>query len=122
MHAEPGQPWTGRELARAAGMSPSAFRTRFTALVGEAPLRYLARWRMQLAATLLREGVLRTHEVAAQLGYVSEAAFSRAFRRHAGESPRSFRRRATQGAPAGADRPREATLGPRLGGRHGTAD
>jgi AraC-like DNA-binding protein len=92
MHAEPARGWTIHDLARRAGMSRSAFASRFVALVGEAPLQHLARWRMQLAATLLRDGLLRPSEVATRVGYESEAAFSRAFRRHSGQAPRTFRK------------------------------
>jgi AraC-like DNA-binding protein len=91
MHAEPERPWTIHDLARKAGMSRSAFASRFAALVGEAPLQHLARWRMQLAATLLRDGLLRPSEVAARVGYESEAAFSRTFKRYTGQPPRAFR-------------------------------
>jgi AraC-like DNA-binding protein len=92
MHSEPGRAWTIDRLARTAGMSRSAFASRFAALVGEAPLQHLARWRMQLAATLLRGGLLRTNEVAARVGYGSQAAFSRTFKRHIGQAPRAFRK------------------------------
>jgi AraC-like DNA-binding protein len=92
MHAEPERPWTIGDLARTAGMSRSAFASGFTALVGEAPLQHLARFRMQLAAALLRDGLLRPSEVAGRVGYDSEAAFSRAFKRHTGRPPRAFRK------------------------------
>jgi AraC-like DNA-binding protein len=52
----------------------------------------MARWRMQLAATFLREGLLRTHQIASRVGYDSEAAFSRAFKRYTGQAPRAFRK------------------------------
>jgi AraC-like DNA-binding protein len=97
MHADPGRAWTIDTLARASGMSRSAFASRFAALVGEAPLHHLARWRMQFAAALLRGGGLRAHEVAARVGYDSEAAFSRAFKRYTGHAPRVFRRLAESG-------------------------
>jgi AraC-like DNA-binding protein len=93
MHAEPGRAWTTDLLAREAGMSRSAFASLFAARVGEAPLHHLTRWRMQLAAALLRDGALRANEVAARVGYGSDAAFSRAFRRYTGQAPRSFRPR-----------------------------
>ena len=91
MHAEPERAWTIDGLARTAGMSRSAFAARFAALVGEAPLHHLTRWRMQLAATLLRDGLLRANEVAARVGYDSAAAFSRTFKRYTGRAPRAFR-------------------------------
>jgi len=96
MHAAPERAWTIESLARTVGMSRSAFASRFTELVGEAPLRHLARWRMQLAATLLSDGLLRAHEVAARVGYDSEAAFSRTFKRYTGQPPRVFRRRSVE--------------------------
>jgi AraC-like DNA-binding protein len=93
MHAEPERAWTAEALARGVGMSRSAFGSRFAALVGEPPLRHLSRWRVQLAAMLLRGGALRTHEIAARVGYRTEAAFSRTFKRFAGQAPQVFRRR-----------------------------
>jgi AraC-like DNA-binding protein len=72
-------------------MSRSAFAARFTTLVGEAPLAYLTRWRMHLAADLLRGKGLTLSEVAGRVGYESEAAFSKAFKRQVGTSPGAFR-------------------------------
>jgi AraC-like DNA-binding protein len=111
MHAEPARAWSIEALARAVGMSRSAFGSRFAALVGEPPLHHLTRWRMQLAATLLRGSALRAHEIATRVGYATEAAFSRTFKRLTGEAPRDFRRRAvtrgTEGMPPAPElRPR----------------
>ncbi len=72
-------------------MSRSAFAARFTALVGEPPMRYVARWRMQVAQTWLEEGAA-LGELAYRLGYQSEAAFSRAFKRFMGVPPGAVRR------------------------------
>jgi AraC-like DNA-binding protein len=74
-------------------------------------LHHLTRWRIQLAATLLRGSALRTHEIATRVGYATEAAFSRTFKRLTGEAPRDFRRRAVvrgaEGMPPAAElRPR----------------
>jgi AraC-like DNA-binding protein len=91
IHRDPAQPWTLASLASATAMSRSAFAARFTELVGVPAIEYLARWRMQLAATSLKEGAPLA-DVAAKLGYQSEAAFSRAFKRHAGVSPGVLRR------------------------------
>lgn len=91
IHRDPAQPWTLASLASATAMSRSAFAARFTDLVGVPAIEYLARWRMQLAATSLKEGAPLA-DVAAKLGYQSEAAFSRAFKRHAGVSPGALRR------------------------------
>jgi AraC-like DNA-binding protein len=93
MQAEPARPWTVLGLARAAGLSRAAFARRFLAELGVPPLRYLAERRMQLASLLLVEGDDSLASVAAQIGYESEFAFSRAFKRHHGEAPGAFRRR-----------------------------
>lgn len=92
IHREPQRAWSVASLASAALMSRSAFAARFTALVGEPPLSYLTRWRMHLAADLLRGKGLSLSEVANRIGYESEAAFSRAFKRRLGASPGAFRR------------------------------
>ena len=73
-------------------MSRSALAERFTQLVGEAPMRYLANWRMQLAKQMLREGTHNIQEVAARVGYESQAAFNRAFKRATGSPPATWRR------------------------------
>jgi AraC-like DNA-binding protein len=73
-------------------MSRSAFAERFTALIGEPPMRYLARWRMQLAAQRLRETPDPIARVAADVGYESEAAFHRAFKRELGLPPATWRK------------------------------
>jgi len=82
-----------------AGMSRSLFSDRFTAVVGASPAQYVTRWRMHLARTWLRAG--RVSEVAARLGYQSEAAFSRAFKRTVGHAPSEQRRVAGPGTPIG---------------------
>lgn len=97
IHREPQRAWSVASLASAALMSRSAFAARFTALVGEPPLSYLTRWRMHLAADLLRGKGLSLSEVANRIGYESEAAFSRAFKRRLGASPGAFRRPAAAG-------------------------
>jgi AraC-like DNA-binding protein len=92
MHADLARPWTVEALARAAGASRSGFALRFHALVGETPLAHLTRWRMHSASCHLRTGTLGLGEIAAQVGYESEAAFSRAFKRIVGRAPGSLRR------------------------------
>ncbi len=92
IHERPAAPWTLDTLARDVGLSRSAFAARFRTLVGEAPLEYVTRWRMQRAAELLRESDLAMIEVAERVGYGSEAAFTRAFKRREGVSPAGFRR------------------------------
>jgi AraC-like DNA-binding protein len=90
LHERPAHPWTIEELAAAVHLSRSAFAERFVALVGVAPLGYLTGWRMQLARHALRRG--RTiAQVAGEVGYGSEAAFSRAFKREVGVSPTAWR-------------------------------
>lgn len=94
MHANPAHDWTVTELAREAAISRSALAERFTELIGESPMRYLAGWRVQLAKQLLREGDSGIAEIAARVGYESEAAFNRAFKRNAGFPPAAWRKRA----------------------------
>jgi AraC-like DNA-binding protein len=92
IHKRPAQPWTVASLAEAAGMSRSAFAERFTAVVGESPMQYLTRWRLQKAASLLRAGDAGLAEVAARVGYESDAAFNKAFKRILGVTPGVYRR------------------------------
>lgn len=87
MHADPFRHWTIQSFAKIAGMSRSIFAERFTKAVGEPPLRYLSRWRLTLAADLLRSSGLKVTEVAYRSGYASDAAFSRAFKTHFGYAP-----------------------------------
>lgn len=93
VHRDPANAWSVASLAAEAAMSRSAFAARFTELVGEPAMQYVARWRMQLAMLSLQEGNEALGELAARLGYQSEAAFSRAFKRFLGVSPGSVRRR-----------------------------
>jgi len=95
IHREPARSWSVRSLAEVAGMSRSPFAARFREYVGEPPLSYLARWRMQLVAASMRDGRLNLRQMAEQAGYESEAAFSKAFKRHLGVSPSEYRRNAT---------------------------
>jgi AraC-like DNA-binding protein len=94
IHRSPNRGWTNASLAEAVGMSRSRFAARFAALVGEPPLAYLTRWRLETAAGLLQDSALGLGEIAVRSGYGSEAAFSKAFRRRFGVPPGSFRRRA----------------------------
>ncbi|PRX46563.1 AraC-like DNA-binding protein [Prauserella shujinwangii] len=91
MHAEPAAPWTVTTLAGRAGASRAAFARRFTELVGEAPMAYLTRWRMTLAADLLRGPDATVAAVARKVGYGTPFAFSSAFKRVRGISPREYR-------------------------------
>ena len=92
LHGDPAHPWTIDELAAGAAMSRSAFADRFAALVGEPPMHYLAHWRMQLAAERLSTGTAKVAAIAEAVGYDSEEAFSRAFKRLMGVSPAAWRR------------------------------
>jgi len=92
LHADPAHPWTIDELAGGVSMSRSAFADRFTAIVGQPPMQYLAQWRMQLAAGRLAAGNAKVAAIAEEVGYESEAAFSRAFKRLMGVSPAAWRR------------------------------
>jgi AraC-like DNA-binding protein len=100
LHREPQRAWSVQTLAHEVAMSRSPFAARFTALVGEPPLAYLTRWRMQLAAEFLLRERLNVGEIAGRIGYDSEAAFSKAFKRHYGQSPLAFRRQQEQAAVA----------------------
>jgi AraC-like DNA-binding protein len=100
MHAQVGRGWTADDLARAVNLSRSAFADRFTSLIGHPPMKYLTNWRMQVAAQKLREGRLSIGQIAFDIGYESEAAFTRAFRRELGVPPATWRKRSTQGADA----------------------
>ncbi|HEV2237295.1 MAG TPA: AraC family transcriptional regulator [Ktedonobacterales bacterium] len=91
LHSEPERDWTVEELARALAVSRSTLADSFTALIGEPPIRYLALWRMQLARQLLRQTTLSVGAVAGRVGFTSEAAFNRAFKRHAGQPPALWR-------------------------------
>lgn len=94
IHRDPARAWSVESLARELGMSRSGFSARFTERVGEPAMQYVARWRMLVALTWLSEGDASLGEMAARLGYQSEAAFSRAFKRIIGVSPGAARRRA----------------------------
>ncbi|TWI67293.1 AraC-like DNA-binding protein [Pseudoduganella lurida] len=100
IHAEPQRPWTVDALARAAALSRSAFCERFARLVGAAPARYLARWRMARAGALLRQSRAPVAAIALAVGYESEAAFTRAFARVAGMPPSRWRGAADVSATA----------------------
>ena len=93
IHRDPARAWTVASLASEAAMSRSAFAARFTELVGEPAMHYVARWRMHVALTWLKEDGAALAELASRLGYQSEAAFSRAFKRFLGVSPGAVRRR-----------------------------
>ena len=91
LHREPREPWTVERLARVVGRSRSVLAERFTVMVGQPPMQYLALWRMQLASRLMVEGG-QVAAVASAVGYESEAAFSRAFKKLVGQAPATWRR------------------------------
>jgi AraC-like DNA-binding protein len=91
LHAQPTKSWTLDLLAKEAGLSRSSFAERFTNFVGIPPMQYLQRWRLQMAASRLCEGGASIAVIAAEIGYESEAAFSRAFKKVIGEPPAEWR-------------------------------
>ena len=93
LHASPGRAWTVEQLARAAGLARSSLAERFAALIGEPPMQYLTRWRMQVAAGLLATTHDGVAAIAARVGYASEAAFNRAFKKSVGVPPAAWRQR-----------------------------
>lgn len=107
MHAQPATPWTVASLADRVAMARSSFAARFAELVGQPPLQYLTQWRIQKACALLRSTQAELKQVAAEVGYESPAAFSKAFTRWTGISPGAYRR-----AGAVASGPTESVLTP----------
>ena len=105
MHDKPAESWTIERLGEEAALSRSSLHERFVHFIGQPPMQYLAQWRMQLAAASLRDTDAKVIEVALEVGYESEAAFSRAFRRAVGESPAAWRkaRRKRTPSPAGGE-------------------
>jgi AraC-like DNA-binding protein len=100
IHADPGRRWTISSLAAEVGLSRSAFAAHFTRMVGEPPLKYVTGWRMQLARNWLRGSSLGLPEIVERLGYSSEEAFKRAFRREVGIPPGTYRREGPGGRVA----------------------
>ena len=100
LHTAPAQDWTIEELAREVGLSRSVLALRFADLVGVPPMLYLAKWRMQIASGLLSNGEASMARVASEIGYASEAAFSRAFKKLVGMPPSDWRRRLGRSAEA----------------------
>jgi AraC-like DNA-binding protein len=97
MHARPAHAWTVELLAKQIGASRTVLADRFTHFIGEPPMHYLARWRLAVAADLLRTGGATLTRVAEAVGYQSEAAFNRAFKREYGVPPATWRRNRKQG-------------------------
>jgi AraC-like DNA-binding protein len=100
LHRDPSRTWTVDDLAKAAGISRSVLAERFQHYIGEAPIAYLTRWRLQLAAQRLATSSRGVASIAAGVGYRSEAAFNRAFKREFGLPPARFRSRSKETAVA----------------------
>lgn len=100
LHRKPAQAWTLETLAGEVGISRSRLAECFTRFVGQPPIQYLTHWRIQLAARLLLDGPGKVAAVAREVGYESEAAFSRAFKRFVGMSPLQWRRQVAKPSPA----------------------
>ena len=100
LHERPAHPWSLEELAKEVGMSRSMLAERFAHFVGVPPIQYLAQWRIQLAASLLRTSKSSLAEIAERVGYGSEAALSRAFKRCVGIAPAPYRRGEVPGPAA----------------------
>lgn len=96
IHENVDRSWTVESLAETAGMSRSAFALRFKSLLGQGPVEYVTEWRMQKALRLLREPDIKLFEIAKSVGYESDAAFSKAFKRVLGVTPGEHRRNSTQ--------------------------
>jgi AraC-like DNA-binding protein len=92
MHTQPQRDWSAEELAQAVNLSRSTFADRFTNVIGQPPMRYLTAWRMQIAAHKLRETRGTIAQISFEVGYLSEAAFTRAFRREFGQPPAAWRK------------------------------
>ena len=93
LHGDPAYPWTVPELADQLNLSRSALAQRFTQLLGHPPMQYLTQWRLQLASLHLQNTDASVAKIATQVGYASEAAFSRAFKRYVGMPPSTWRSR-----------------------------
>jgi AraC-like DNA-binding protein len=91
LHARPGHPWTLAELARETASSRTAVAKRFTEIVGQPPMQYLTAWRMQVAASRLAGSDAKIAAIGADVGYDSQAAFSRAFKKATGAAPGAWR-------------------------------
>ncbi|HWV52085.1 AraC family transcriptional regulator [Pseudorhodoplanes sp.] len=102
MHAQPARDWTLETLSSEVGLSRSALADRFTDFVGMPPMQYLAKWRMQIASGLLTQGRSNIAKIAVDVGYESEAAFSRAFKKVVGMPPAAWRKSRQTSAEAGA--------------------
>jgi AraC-like DNA-binding protein len=99
LHHDPAKNWTLDELASAVGSSRSVIAKKFDRFIGDSPMAYLTRWRLELGARQLRASAKPVIQIAAEVGYESEAAFNRAFKRTFGLPPAQYRRRQANGTP-----------------------
>jgi len=99
MHRNPAQPWTIASLAKEAGVSRSVLAERFRHFLNETPMAYLTRWRLQLGAEMLGSTNYSVAQIASEVGYESEAAFNRAFKRECEIPPARFRSRSRSAQP-----------------------
>jgi AraC-like DNA-binding protein len=100
IHARPAKQWTLEHLAQEVGLSRTVFAARFADYVGAPPMQYVARWRLQLASRLLEQAGVSIGQTSAEVGYESEAAFNRAFKKYVGVPPGEWRRRRRVAAPS----------------------
>jgi transcriptional regulator GlxA family with amidase domain len=91
LHRDPAYPWTIADLAHKVGVSRSVLADRFRRFLGEPPMSYLGRWRLRLGARLLQSSSRSVAQIASEVGYESEAAFNRAFKREFGNPPARYR-------------------------------
>lgn len=111
IHKSLEKPWTVAKLAAEVGMSRSPFAARFMTLVGQSPMSYLKRWRLQLAAQILQDRTLSLSDIAERVGYESTAALSRVFKSEFGVSPAQYRRKGVVGIPMAYVEPRQKARG-----------
>jgi transcriptional regulator GlxA family with amidase domain len=104
MHDAPANGWTVDDLGKRVGLSRSALHERFVEMIGQPPMQYLANWRMQVAAALLRDTSATVAAIAQEVGYDSEAAFARAFKRRTGKPPAAWRMRVMSSRAASSTR------------------
>jgi len=95
IHAQPGFKWSVKNLAERVTISPSRFAARFSETLGEPPMVYITKWRMYIASQMLDENQHSIDQIANDVGYESMAAFSRAFKKHVGLPPATWRSRST---------------------------
>jgi AraC-like DNA-binding protein len=110
VHERPKHPWTVDAMAKVASMSRSAFAARFQRVVGEAPLTYVTRWRMHAAMQLMARGDDSLSAIAAAVGYETDGAFGKAFKRHVGQTPGAYRRQLRDASPSSDGRGRVSSI------------